>query len=43
MVVGDPFVVPGDADDDAIEGARRRLEEQLQQLEARALALASRA
>ncbi len=43
LVVGEPFVVPQDADDDGIEGARRRLEEQLQQLEARALELASRA
>jgi len=41
LVVGEPFTVPTDADDDEIEGARRRLEEQLQQLEARASALAS--
>ena len=41
LVVGEPFVVPPDADDDVIEAARRRLEEQLQGLEARAIDLAA--
>ena len=41
LVVGEPFVVPPDADDDGIEAARRRLEEQLQGLEARAIDLAA--
>jgi lysophospholipid acyltransferase (LPLAT)-like uncharacterized protein len=36
LVVGEPFVVPADADDSRIEEARRRLEEQLQHLETRA-------
>jgi lysophospholipid acyltransferase (LPLAT)-like uncharacterized protein len=39
LVVGEPFVVPSDADDEQLEMARRRLEEQLQQLEVRALAV----
>ena len=39
LVVGQPFVVPEDADDDQIEAARRRLEEELQHLEARAIQL----
>jgi lysophospholipid acyltransferase (LPLAT)-like uncharacterized protein len=39
LVVGEPFVVPADADDNRIEDARRRLEEQLQRLETRALEL----
>jgi len=39
LVVGEPFVVPEDADDDEIEAARQHLEQQLQQLEARAVAL----
>jgi lysophospholipid acyltransferase (LPLAT)-like uncharacterized protein len=40
VAVGEPLVVPGDARDDQIEAARRRLEEQLQQLETRALRFA---
>jgi lysophospholipid acyltransferase (LPLAT)-like uncharacterized protein len=36
LVVGEPFVVPADADDDAIEAARRELESRLQALESRA-------
>jgi lysophospholipid acyltransferase (LPLAT)-like uncharacterized protein len=43
VVVGDPFTVPTDADDDGIEAARRELEERLQGLEARAIELASKA
>jgi lysophospholipid acyltransferase (LPLAT)-like uncharacterized protein len=39
LVVGQPFVVPGDADDAQIEVWRRRLEQDLQTLEARALEL----
>ena len=39
-VVGEPFVVPQDADDEGIEAARRQLEERLQRLEARAIELA---
>jgi len=39
LVVGEPFVVPEDAGDDQLEAARVRLEEELQRLEARALAL----
>jgi lysophospholipid acyltransferase (LPLAT)-like uncharacterized protein len=41
VVVGEPFVVPEDADDEEIEAARRQLERQLQQLEMRARALAA--
>jgi lysophospholipid acyltransferase (LPLAT)-like uncharacterized protein len=41
LVVGEPFVVPEDADDERIEAWRRHLEEQLLKLEARAVALAS--
>jgi len=40
LVVGTPFAVPRDADDDRIEGARRHLEEELKILETRAVALA---
>jgi lysophospholipid acyltransferase (LPLAT)-like uncharacterized protein len=39
LVVGEPVVVPADADDVRIEAARRHLEEQLRRLEDRALAL----
>jgi len=39
LIVGQPFVVPGDADDAQIEAWRRRLEQDLQTLEARALEL----
>jgi lysophospholipid acyltransferase (LPLAT)-like uncharacterized protein len=39
LVVGEPFVVPADADDSSIEAVRRRLEEQLRHLETRALEL----
>jgi len=39
LVVGEPFVVPADADDNWIEAARRSLEERLQHLETRALEL----
>jgi lysophospholipid acyltransferase (LPLAT)-like uncharacterized protein len=42
LVVGEPFVVPADADDNGLESARRRLEEQLSQLETRALELVQR-
>jgi lysophospholipid acyltransferase (LPLAT)-like uncharacterized protein len=41
LVVGEPFVVPEDADDERIEAWRRHLEAQLLKLEARAVALAS--
>jgi lysophospholipid acyltransferase (LPLAT)-like uncharacterized protein len=40
LVVGEPFVVPEDADDEQIEAARQHLEQRLQQLEIRALELA---
>ena len=40
LVVGQPFVVPKDADDAEIEGSRRHLEEQLRALESRARELA---
>ena len=43
LVVGDPFFVPVDASDDEMEASRQRLEQQLQQLEARAVALVSSA
>jgi lysophospholipid acyltransferase (LPLAT)-like uncharacterized protein len=39
LVVGTPFAVPREAGDAEIEAARRQLEEQLRQLEARACAL----
>ena len=42
LVVGEPFVVPGDATEAEMENARQRIEQQLQQLEARALELSSR-
>ena len=41
VVVGEPFVVPGDADDEEIEMARQHLEVQLQRLETRARELAA--
>ena len=41
LVVGQPFVVPHDADDEHIEAARKQLEEELRILETRAIALAS--
>jgi lysophospholipid acyltransferase (LPLAT)-like uncharacterized protein len=41
LVVGKPFVVPQDADDAQLESARKHLEDQLRDLEARAAALAS--
>jgi len=41
LVVGQPFVVPQDADDVEIEASRRHLEEQLRVLESRARELAS--
>jgi lysophospholipid acyltransferase (LPLAT)-like uncharacterized protein len=41
LVVGAPFAVPQDADEDRMEGVRRHLEEELKILEARAVALAS--
>jgi lysophospholipid acyltransferase (LPLAT)-like uncharacterized protein len=37
LVVGEPFVVPHDARDTDVDAASRRLEQRLQQLEARAL------
>src|SRR5205085_1615860 len=40
LVVGEPFQVPDDASDEEIEAARQHLEQRLQQLEARAVALA---
>jgi len=40
LVVGAPFDVPQDADDDRMEDARKHLEEELKALETRALALA---
>jgi lysophospholipid acyltransferase (LPLAT)-like uncharacterized protein len=42
LVVGEPFLVPDDAEDDELEAARQHLEQQLQQLEARAVELARR-
>src|SRR5438094_1386170 len=39
LVVGEPFHVPPDADDEAIESARQRLEDRLREAECRALAL----
>ena len=41
LSIGEPFVVPGDADDEEIEMARQHLELQLQRLEARARELVS--
>jgi len=40
MAIGEPFVVPADADDADIEQSRQQLETTLRQLETRALALA---
>jgi lysophospholipid acyltransferase (LPLAT)-like uncharacterized protein len=42
VVVGEPFQVPLDVTDGEFEASRQRLEQQLQQLEARALILAGR-
>jgi lysophospholipid acyltransferase (LPLAT)-like uncharacterized protein len=42
LVVGAPFIVAKDAGDDQLEVARRQLEQELRELEARALALATR-
>ena len=39
LVVGEPFTVPEDADEDEIEASRQHLEQRLQQLESRALQL----
>jgi hypothetical protein len=39
IAVGEPFQVAADADDETLERARLMLEERLQALEARALAL----
>ena len=41
IAMGEPFDVPADADDAALEGARAMLEERLRVLEARALTLLS--
>ena len=41
LAVGEPFTVPSDADDSAIEGARRSLEQRLHALETRARAMVS--
>jgi lysophospholipid acyltransferase (LPLAT)-like uncharacterized protein len=41
IVIGEPFYVSQDADDEKIEAARRLLDERLKALEPRALALAS--
>jgi lysophospholipid acyltransferase (LPLAT)-like uncharacterized protein len=41
IVVGEPFYVPPDADDEKIEAARQLLDERLKALEPRAQALAS--
>jgi lysophospholipid acyltransferase (LPLAT)-like uncharacterized protein len=41
LVVGEPFVVPEDAEEGELENARQHLEQRLQQLEARALKLAA--
>ncbi len=41
LAVGEPFTVPSDADDSAIEGARRSLEQRLHALESRARAMVS--
>jgi hypothetical protein len=43
LVIGEPITVPGDADDDAMEGARAALAETLDAVTARANALAGRA
>ena len=40
IAIGEPFVVPADADEAGIEAARQQLEARLQQLETRALTLA---
>ena len=42
IVVGEPFYVPSDADDEKIEAARQLLDERLKALEPRAKRLASR-
>jgi lysophospholipid acyltransferase (LPLAT)-like uncharacterized protein len=42
LVVGEPFQVPADVSDGELEASRQRLEQQLQQLEARALQLVQR-
>ena len=42
MAIGEPFVVPAEADDAGIEQARRQLETTLQTLERRALTLLTR-
>jgi lysophospholipid acyltransferase (LPLAT)-like uncharacterized protein len=39
LAIGEPFVLPADADEDAVEQARTALDAQLTQLEARARAL----
>jgi lysophospholipid acyltransferase (LPLAT)-like uncharacterized protein len=39
LVVGEPFLVPADADEAGLEAARRALDERLRTLEARATAL----
>jgi len=41
LAVGEPFMVPSDADDSAIEAARRSLEQRLHALESRARAMIS--
>jgi hypothetical protein len=41
LVVGEPFVVPADADENQLEAARCHLEEELRQLETRARAILS--
>jgi lysophospholipid acyltransferase (LPLAT)-like uncharacterized protein len=41
LVVGEPFVVPEDAEEEELEAARQHVEQRLQQLEARALKLAA--
>ena len=41
IVIGEPFYVPADADEQGLEAARRMLDERLLALEARALELAS--
>ena len=41
IVIGEPFYVPRDADDETIEAARRLLDERLKALEPRAQALAA--
>jgi hypothetical protein len=43
VVLGPPFFVPGDADEEALEAYRRELEERMMALKPRALALATEA